>query len=223
MKAQSTALRYMKRMLKDRGYPEGKEKVVYNEKQKLVQMSALTELGERLLVVLTPIIRVPLNHEEVDEVEYTGSQSSSTIHADAKNADNQKSTGSDFIKSLMKYCTEKKVTQVILVTDDLSPYARKEITKHPDIRVTCFSYTETLNPAMGRHVDQPMSLVKLSPSQRKEYITKNPLYEKEIARCPEDDILIRYFGLKAGDIFYTEENDNGSEFCFEYAMVVHDL
>jgi len=212
----------MQRMLKDRGYNASHEKVIYNERQKLLQLSTLTDLKERLLVVLTPVIHVPMQVSEVDDLNQLGDQSSSTIHADAKNSDNTKSTGSDFVKSLLSFCRSKKITRVVLVTDNISDHAKKELAKHSDIQVTFFSYMETMNPAMGRHVDQPMSIVKLKPTQKNEFIKKNPLYQKELAQYNESDILIRYMGLKPGDIFYVEENDNQSDFSFEYSIVVKD-
>lgn len=134
-----------------------------------------------------------------------------------------KNTGTDFIKSLLEMAENQKIKIIILISDFITPHALKYVTTLEHIQFLHFSYEEAGIEDMARHIMQPVVFRALNPSEKQEYIRKNPRYAIERPRYSINDPLVKYYGMKIGDIIYYEDNDRQTGLEKDYGLIVEDL
>ena len=145
-------------------------------------------------------------------------------NADKKNkTQKNKNAGMNFMKYIIKYCTNQSIKVVILITDFITSHAIKHMNKVKTIDITHFTYAETCVENISTHIYQPTMFKVLSSVERKSYISKNPMYKTELFHYSVDDALVKYYGLKVGDIVYIEYSDRQTGIMSEYRLIVDNL
>lgn len=225
------SMRFVRQMFQDRGYRVDEEALVtlYDPRQELWHMQTLTAKNERVLALFADCkafgpsgqvsladLKPPLQYTTIDGRDVptptlpTGNNTS-------------KNTGTDYIKSIIKFAQEQGFKVVILVTDFMTPQASKLMLKVEGLRMTPFTYDETGLEHLADHITQPVLFQALTGEARSTFVARNPLYERELLRYSFDDALVKYYGMIIGDIIHIQDNDRQSGLVEEYGIVVEEL
>lgn len=222
------SIRFVRKMFADRGYLVDDEsmKTVFDSKQDLWQIFTTTKTGDKVVAIFAGCKAFGDSLEVDDEdltqftrIDATEIKSSLSIPS----AKSGKNTGTDYIKSILKFAREQQIKVVILVTDFMTPQAAKLMMKVDGIRTTHFRYDETGIEHMADHITQPILFKALTGQARKDFIAKNPRYKTELMRYSFDDALVKYYGMKIGDIIRIEDNDRQSAKVVEFGLVVEEI
>lgn len=222
------SIRFVRKMFADRGYRVDDEsmKTMFDSKQDLWQIFTTTKSGEKVVAIFAGCKAFGDSLEVDDEdlsqftrVDATEIKSSLNIPS----AKSGKNTGTDYIKSILKFARDQDIKVVILVTDFMTPQAAKLMMKVDGMRMTHFKYDETGIEHMSDHITQPIQFKALTGKARKEFIAKNPRYQIELLRYSFDDALVKYYGMKIGDIIHIVDNDRQSALVEEYGIVVEEI
>ena len=209
---------FITRMLRVRRYDVENVRTEFYKPRKLWELFTTDEHGKNVLAVFTSatkqqqgIKRVIEDREIVDDLK----EESETFHG----GDSLK-TDTDFIKSLVEYCTNQDIKILIIVSDDMTHSAIKTLGSIKGLNITHFTYTETCMSMMGNHVYQPSVFRRLLPKERGDFVKKNPLFEKELPRFPDDDALVKFHGYVTGDIVFVQDVDPFMGFEESHNLVV---
>jgi DNA-directed RNA polymerase subunit H (RpoH/RPB5) len=127
------------------------------------------------------------------------------------------------LKALITEARLTGVQTLIVITDVMTPQAVKHMAQVENLRLTHFTYKETAVKLMASHMKQPLVFRALEADERAAIIQQQPQYEAQLFRYPVDDSLVKYYGMKVGDIIYIEDNDRQTGVSKDYALVVENL
>lgn len=227
------SMRFVRQMFRDRGYRSNEDTLVtlYDPRQDLWQIRTQTEQKEQVCALFADCKAFgtagQVHLSELDPpLVYTtleGRDQQSPVLPSSSNNTGSKNTGTDYIKSLIRFATEQKLKVVILVTDFMTPQAGKLLLKVAGVRMTHFTYDETGIEHMADHITQPIKFQALSGAERAAFVRRNPRYEQELLRYSVDDALVKYYGMIIGDIIHIQDNDRQSGLVEEYGIVVEEI
>ena len=127
--------------------------------------------------------------------------------------------GTEFIKVISNYSRMYKIKQVLIICDNITTHAIKEI-RQSKLKITCFTYTEASVLQMTRHTHQPVVFARLSELERRKFERSNPLFRRELQVYSQSDPLVKYMGYTIGDIITIESSDIHSGLCEDKAIVI---
>lgn len=225
------SMRFVRQMFRDRGYCGSEDTLVtlYDPRQDLWQIQTQTENKERVCALFADCKafgtagQVHLS-ELNPPLAYTileGRDQQSPVLPSGNNV--SKNTGTDYIKSLIRFAKDQDLKVVILVTDFMTPQAGKLLLKVAGVRMTHFTYDETGIEHMADHITQPVMFQALSGAERATFVQRHPRYEHELLRYSVDDALVKYYGMIIGDIIHIQDNDRQSGLVEEYGIVVEEI
>jgi DNA-directed RNA polymerase subunit H (RpoH/RPB5) len=200
-------------MFEIRGYNLNTKKIVFSPQTDVWQVFIRTAQGEKVMCVLTPTGgRDTVMEEQKLDI-------SSTMFQGSNKTEN---IGMEFIKSLEEYGESNGVKLIVIISQSVTSYALRAISKS-DINILHFTYHETNIAKMAKHIYHPLMIRRLSPAEKKIYISGHTLYHKELQRYSQNDALIKYHGFQLGDIIEYEDRDKQTGLVKEYGIVVMDL
>jgi len=206
------ALRFLERMFKDRGYKNLK----ITRHTTNIHVYADKPNHERVLAVLkecTPMGGIADWPFPIPEDEIVSQYKSK----------HKSGVGMDFVKDLVQLARDHEIPTVMIVTDFLTSHAIKFIGTVKKIHVSFFAYQEVCIENMAEHIYQPITFRALQSEEKKNYIMKHPKFATELPRYASNDALVKYYGLKSGDIVYIEDNDRQTGLVKEYGIIVEKL
>jgi DNA-directed RNA polymerase subunit H (RpoH/RPB5) len=213
---------FIRQMFLDRGYILPEEERKYDTQQKMWQIFAQTLEGHKVMAVFADCKEFGDANDIEDFTSITGRTSDSMVAMD-KGKGHTQNTGTDFVKNIESMARAQKFKIVVVVTDFITPQAKKKLLSVKDIIFSHFTYDESGIENMPRHITQPMIFRALKGEERREFIRKNSNYRVELPRYSIDDALVKYFGLQLQDIIYIDDNDRQTASVVEYGYVVEDL
>ena len=228
-------MKFLDGMFKDRRYNLASKQVHYFEKKNLWEIFIRDDKGQCVLCILTPACETFGDTFDIENVALEIDPPFSAVASQKKlppifegvsssssgSSKNQK-TGTDFVNSLLEHCRKHNLNRVILVTDDLTPHAVKLIAGS-EIDIACFTYAETCITNTSKHFNQPINFRTLGPKEREDFVRTHPNYVATLPRYSNEDPLVKYFGMRAGDIICYEDSDRHTAFVSEYGLVVENL
>jgi hypothetical protein len=216
----SNAMKFVRNMFTRRNYRKKTKLFTY---ENLWQMFTVSATGDRVMAMFGNCN--PLN-DIMNITEYSECESNDVASEDMEsfegNEKSSKNHGITFIKTLVLFSLEKNIKIIILVTDTITKQAIKVLPTLENVNITFFTYAETGNEYID-HVFQPTKFEALTPNAKSLFIQQNPRYEQELTRLPVEDALVKYYGLRVGDIVYVEESDKQSGLVVDHCLIVEHL
>jgi len=226
-KAKIRSMNFIKQMFQDRGYKTEAQRLVFDQQQNLWKIFTETVTGARVMAVFSDC-KAFGDSLQIDEVEHdtAGQDKSKRTDFHASKSSTSQNTGMDFIKHIVAFATAQDIQIVILVTDFMTAQALKyinSISNGKRLRITHFNYDETGVEHMASHIAQPVVFRALKGDERTQFVTSHPMYRTELPKYAVNDALVKYYGMRIGDVIYIEDNDRQTALVKEYGYVVEDI
>jgi hypothetical protein len=132
-----------------------------------------------------------------------------------KTKGNNNSSGTGFIKAIITHARKHKFKRVLIVSDDITTHGKKSLSMIKSSIFQIFTYDEVCFDDLTENYTQPIQSRKLNPSERKEYIEKNPRYKTEIQKLSKDENYVKWMGYILDDIIALPNGD--------YVLVIENL
>ena len=234
--AEQLAVENIKKMCRHRGYIMDTLKIEYSPKMKLRQVFVTDKKGEKVMFILVNDKKGGLTiklqdhsddeEDEEDEEEDDEDEEDDDEHQkqfDGPNKGKSKTkgndkTGTDFIKSLVRFAREEDVKTLNIVGDSITSQATKAIGAVQDVHIICFTYMEITTPIVD-HVTQPYSIRALNALELTNFISTCKNYKSELRRVPESDSLMKYYGFGVGEILKIVDFDEQTGKTESYEIV----
>jgi DNA-directed RNA polymerase subunit H (RpoH/RPB5) len=127
--------------------------------------------------------------------------------------------GSTVAKDIMNYLSLLKCNHVILVTDVITPHAKKYFDACAE-NVQHFTYDEITSGDITKHMYQPTQIHLLTLHEHSEFISRNPMFKQELFRYSVSDPLAKYYGLHVDDIVQLEHEESNMATNQQLVLVV---
>jgi len=156
--------------------------------------------------------------DEKDRPCFETNEAGQRRHQPGSKAEQKEREGIHLVRRIHRWCKQEDVHDVVLVTDHLTTQAHSEISTYTNLDIRVFSY-ET-GGWLPRHMFQPEEFRALRGQEREDFIRQNPAYRTELGRYGVNDVLVKYYGYKVGDIISIVDSDEQSGMTQDYAIVV---
>ncbi len=210
------ALEYIDVMLQARGYDIKKRKRFFLPKQRLWQVFL-----NDIFCVLTPCASTKLEQKQKLQVVQSSPEGQikyPIFSEGGKNSPKAQNIGINFIQSLVDYGLAQRFTSIILISNTVTTPASKAI-QTSQIKISHFSYAETVVSNLVDHCLQPANFRKLSDSEKSEFIRLNPNYTKELGKYSTSEPLVKFFGFEDNDLISFSEYELEGGIVTRYAIV----